>query len=273
MIICIPELNNKIIQSVISNFPDLDFIGVDDLKSACNLVKSKKADTLLSGLDFSSRDVLIACRDNLPLKSRFFSSSFFCEKGNTHYLLADGGVNKLPSKEQLLTIVEDSAENFLTYYNEQPKIALLSYSTMGSGGKNPDLKKYAFVLENIRKSHPDWLIEGEMQLDAAINPRVAAKKIPNSKLAGSANILITPDLNSGNLLYKAMEQFAGYTIAGPIIQGFEVPLADLSRGSTAADVILTIRVISKLCEKSKNFAQSSPSTTLQTSQNPERNPS
>ena len=88
-----------------------------------------------------------------------------------------------------------------------------------------------------------------MQLDAATNPRIAAKKTPDSPIKGQANILITPDLNSGNILYKSLEQFGGFTIAGPIIQGFRIPLADLSRGSTVDDIILTIKVIQKQLQK------------------------
>jgi phosphate acetyltransferase len=120
---------------------------------------------------------------------------------------------------------------------------MLSYSTHGSGGKNPDLEKIHFVIAKIRQNYPDWLIDGEMQLDAAVNPKVAAKKTPESPVAGQANILIVPDLNSGNILYKSLEQFAGFTCAGPIIQGFDIPLADLSRGSTIEDTILTIEVL------------------------------
>ena len=82
-----------------------------------------------------------------------------------------------------------------------------------------------------------------MQLDCAVNPTVAAKKFPTSTIQGDANILIVPDLNSGNIFYKSLEQFGGFIVAGPIIQGFQVPLADLSRGSTAEDIKLTIEVI------------------------------
>ena len=94
-----------------------------------------------------------------------------------------------------------------------------------------------------------------MQLDAAINPVVAAKKIPDSLLGGEANVLIVPDLNTGNILYKAMEHFGGWTMAGPILQGFEKPLADLSRGSLVEDVELTVRVMKKLCEKTDEIAR------------------
>lgn len=249
MKIIFPELNNPFIKEALKDFSNLKTIPANSLEEATELLKSGVADSMVSGLDYSSRDVLLAYKNHIPLKSDFFSSCFICEKGNYHFALADGGVNKNPTKEQLYTIVENTTETFKTFYNETPKIAMLSYSTKGSGGKNPDLEKIYFVINEIHKNHPDWLIDGEMQLDAAVNPRVALKKVPNSLVAGSANVLIVPDLNSGNILYKSLEQFSGFTIAGPIIQGFALPLADLSRGSSVEDIKLTISVIIKLLER------------------------
>ena len=247
MKIIFPEIGkNSIADEAVKSFKSIEFFPSENLTTAIKMLKQGAADSMISGLDHSSRDVLLAYKDHIPLKSPYFSSCFICEKDGKHFALADGGVNKLPTKEQLYTIVEDTARTFETYYNETPKIAMLSYSTKGSGGKNPDLEKIYFVIDEIRKKHPDWLIDGEMQLDAAINPRVAEKKTPDSPLKGDANILITPDLNSGNILYKSLEQFSDFIIAGPIIQGFEIPLADLSRGSTVEDTILTINVIRKL---------------------------
>ena len=254
MKIIIPELNNPTIQKAIQNFPKVEFLSAGNLVHATEILNQGQADSILSGLDYSSRDVLIAMKDNLPLKSDFFSSSFICEKGDQIYALADGGVNKLPNKEQLYTIVEDTAETFIAYTGKQPKIAMLSYSTNGSGGKNPDLEKIHFVIDQIRQNHPNWLIDGEMQLDTAIIPEISAKKYPESVIKGQANILITPDLNSGNILYKAMERFGGFTIAGPMIQGFATPLADLSRGSTAKDVTLTLKVLIKQIERNSQNA-------------------
>ena len=249
MKIVIPELNNPIIKEAIEAFSEIGFVPASDLASATKMVENNEVDSIISGIDYSSRNVLLACKDNISLQSPFFSSCFICQKNNQILALADGGVNKLPNSAQYYTIVEDTAKTFIKYTNEQPKIALLSYSTHGSGGKNPDLEKIYAAKEKITKEHPDWLIDGEIQLDVAINPDVASKKTPESLLKGAANILIVPDLNSGNILYKSLERFGGFTCAGPIIQGFKKPLADLSRGSTVADVILTIKVISKLLER------------------------
>ena len=246
MKIIFPELNtNPIARDAAAAFDDIEFTPADSLAQATELLQAKQADSVISGLDYSSRDVLLAYKDSIPLKSQYFSSCFICEKGDQIIAIADGGVNKQPSREQLYTIIEDTAKTFKSYTDLQPKIALLSYSTYGSGGKNPDLDKIYWCKQQIEDHHPDWLIDGEMQLDAAINPKVAAKKTPTSSLKGSANILITPDLNSGNILYKSLEQFGGFTIAGPMIQGFEIPLADLSRGSTIEDTILTIKVLKR----------------------------
>ncbi len=245
MKIVFPELKNPIAEAAISHFPDIEWLPAPDLNTAVKLLLDKKADSIISGLDYSSRDVLLACKNHLPLKSSYLSSCFVCENDKHHFVLADGGVNKNPDKEQFYTIIEDSANTFKSYYNEQPKIAILSYSTNGSGGKNPDLEKFHYAIEKIRENHPDWIIDGEMQLDAAINKEISQKKFPESKIAGEANVLICPDLNSGNILYKSLEQFAHFTIAGPIIQGFDYPLADLSRGSSKEDIILTIKVITK----------------------------
>ena len=249
MKIIVPELKNSIFKEAIQSFPEIEFFDAPNLDTAAELLAMGQADSMISGLDYSSRDVLLAYKAHIPLKSTYFSSCFICKKGDQVLALADGGVNKLPTKEQLYVIVEDTATTFQNYTNNQPKIAMLSYSTYGSGGKNPDLDKIYFVIEKIKQNHPDWIIDGEMQLDAAINPKVATKKTPEGPLQGQANILITPDLNSGNILYKSLEQFGGFHVAGPIIQGFDRPLADLSRGSTVEDVKLTLDVIKKQLER------------------------
>ena len=250
MKIVFPELDkNEEAKAAAKHFPDLEFIPAKDLDEAATLLQNGLADSLVSGLDYSSRNVLLSVKQAIPLKSAFFSSCFICVKGDRTLALADGGVNKNPNQDQLYTIVEDTADTFKRFTDEKPVIAMLSYSTNGSGGKNPDLDKIHFVINKIRENHPDYLIDGEMQLDAAIDPAVSAKKFSASAVKGQANVLITPDLNSGNILYKALERFAGFTVAGPIIQGFALPLADLSRGSTEKDITLTIQVVKTLLSR------------------------
>ncbi len=110
MKIIFPELKNSTAKDAIKSFPDVEFLSAPDLDTAAKMLAQGQADSMISGLDYSSRDVLIAYKDHLPLKSNYFSSCFICEKGDTHFALADGGVNKIPTKEQLYTIVEDTAK-------------------------------------------------------------------------------------------------------------------------------------------------------------------
>lgn len=250
MKISIPESDDPIIKEAASVYEDVSLVPAGDLNEAANLVNAGVVDTMISGFNYSTRDVILCFKENFKMSSEYFSSCFICSKNGQNLAIADGGVNKDPTKEQLFCIVEDTAKTFLKCFNEQPRIAMLSYSTNGSGGgNNPDLEKIYFVISKIRESHPDWLIDGEMQLDTAMDYRVSEKKFPDSALSGHANILIVPDLNSGNILYKSMEYLGGWRIAGPIVQGFVYPLADLSRGSSVDNVRFTIGIIKDLYGK------------------------
>lgn len=167
------------------------------------------------------------------------------------YLLADMAACKHPTPAQLREIITQTIASAQAVLPDTPRVALLSFSTAGSGGRDgtislmqDSLAHFQALLSSV--SDPPFLIDGEMQLDAAINPRIGAKKFPDSPVAGQANVLIAPDLNSGNLLYKSFEQLAGFTVAGPILQGFNFPVSDLSRGSSVADILLTIEVMTRL---------------------------
>lgn len=254
MNIAFPELNNPIIKEAAAAFPDVTPIAADSLEEACTLAKDGRTDALIAGIDYTTRDVVLACKDHLGLNpgTKTFSSCFVLKNPEAlaplpqTLILADAGVTKNPTVEQLYDIVlqtHETAEKVLD--GDTPRIALLSFSTFGSA-KDESIGKLQTVLKMVRENHPEILIDGEMQLDAAISPRVAAKKAPNSEVAGRANVLIVPDLNSGNILYKSLEQFGDYTAAGPILQGFMKPASDLSRGSTVEDVKLVIEVIKKL---------------------------
>lgn len=222
-----------------------------DLEGAAKMVAEKKADAIIAGIDYSTRDVIIAVRDIIGIAEgqKTFSSLFVADfpDGN-RYILSDGATCKNPTVDQLTDIVMLNYAAAQKIFSDEPKIAMLSFSSFGSGGKDPSMDKIAETIEKVRKEFPDVLIDGEMQLDAAVNPRVAAKKAKDSKVAGQANVLIVPDINSGNILYKSFEHFAHATVAGPILLGFKAPVSDLSRGSTTEDVVLTAKCLLALAD-------------------------
>lgn len=276
--IVFPEINHPYVQEAIKlakqKFPDFEAIGADNLEHACAAVKAGVADSMIAGIDYTSRDVILAARDIIGVKNPrqlekpTFSASFIFTKenkatplGQSVFILGDAAACKHPSFDQLYDITLETHETAAKYFKYldnnstdsalnnflTPRIAILSFSTLGSGGRDETISLSQAVVERVRETHPEILIDGEMQLDAAINPRVGEKKAPNSPVAGYANILIVPDLNSGNILYKAMEQFGNFTAAGPILQGFNAPVSDLSRGSTVEDILAVIEAELALC--------------------------
>ena len=276
--IIFPEINHPYVQEAIKlakqKFPDFEAIGADNLEHACAAVKAGVADSMIAGIDYTSRDVILATRDIIGVKNPrqlekpTFSASFIFTKenkatplGQSVFILGDAAACKHPSFDQLFDITLETHETATKYFKYldnnstdsalnnflTPRIAMLSFSTLGSGGRDETISLSQAVVEKVRETHPEILIDGEMQLDAAINPRVGEKKAPNSPVAGYANVLIVPDLNSGNILYKAMEQFGNFTAAGPILQGFNAPVSDLSRGSTVEDILAVIEAELALC--------------------------
>ncbi len=245
--IVFPEMGNEIIREAVERTAtEVEAVEAADLSEACQMVASGAADGLVAGIDYTSREVILACKDIIGVESKTFSASFvFSKEGKVQYVIGDAAACKNPTTEQLYDITIQTYETALTILTEEPKVAILSFSTLGSGGNDPSIERAREIIEMVRTARPEIQIDGEMQLDAAISKRVAEKKAPNSPVAGKANVLIMPDLNSGNILYKAMEQFGGFTAAGPILQGFKRPCADLSRGSTVEDVISVIEVVRK----------------------------
>lgn len=287
MNIVFPEFNHPTIQAALKRHAEMRASGepipgiapdgvseitalsAPNLTTACTMVKSGQADTMIAGIDYSSRDVILACREHFAMAKKpqlvtpeqvqtssisynptanqlysTFSGLAVMQRDQEVYLLADMAACKHPTKDQLVEIILQTYSAARKIFNEPPRIALLSFSTFGSGGHDDTIT----LLQNVRQAFQgtDILIDGEMQLDAAINPAVAQKKFPDSPVAGHANILIAPDLNTGNILYKAFEQIGGFHVAGPILQGFNFPVSDLSRGSSVNDVILTMEVMAQL---------------------------
>jgi len=155
-----------------------------------------------------------------------------------YMLFADCATIPDPSAEQLADIAISSEASFRMYFEDEPRIALLSFSTLGSANHYL-VDKIRDALEIVRSRAPDLLIDGELQFDSAVIPSVAQKKAPDSPVAGKANILIFPDLNSANIGYKITQRLAHADMYGPCLQGLARPVSDLSRGCSSADIVNT----------------------------------
>lgn len=231
------EVASEFIEPILLN-------GEDALIQAAEMVANGEADSMVAGIDYTSRDVILAARDHIGATGKTFSSSFIIDLPDGRVVaLADCATCKNPTAEQLADIIIQTVdETYHPVFADEPRIACLSFSTHNSGGHDASIDKIHETITLVRTKRPELMIDGEMQLDAAIDPVVGKKKAPRSPVAGRANVLILPDLNSGNILYKSMEQFGRGHAYGPILQGFKAPVSDLSRGSTLEDVLGVIAI-------------------------------
>ena len=221
----------------------------DYMYFACMLVKMGYADGVVSGACHSSSNTLrpalqiIKTKPGVPLVSAFFLMTVpNCEYGsNGSFVFADSGLEQNPTPDRLAAIAASIADSFHLLVQEEPVVAMLSHSTMGSA-KHDDVDKVVAAVKIAKEKYPNYLIDGEMQLDAAIVPEVAAFKAPNSTVAGRANVLVFPDLDAGNIGYKLVQRLAKAEAYGPITQGIAAPINDLSRGCSANDVVGVIAI-------------------------------
>ncbi|MEH1012877.1 phosphate acetyltransferase [Micromonospora sp. CPCC 206060] len=168
------------------------------------------------------------------------SSVFFMLLADRVLVYGDCAVNPDPDAAQLADIAISSADT-TARFGIEPRVAMLSYST-GNSGAGADVEKVAAATKLVRERRPDLLVEGPIQYDAAIDPTVAATKLPESQVAGQATVFIFPDLNTGNNTYKAVQRSAGAVAVGPVMQGLRRPVNDLSRGATVADIVNTVAI-------------------------------
>ncbi|OXT03849.1 phosphate acetyltransferase [Lacticaseibacillus rhamnosus] len=202
------------------------------------LVYMKKADGMVSGAVHSTADTVRPALQIIKTRPgvHLVSGAFIMQRGrDERYLFADNAINIDPDADQLAEIAIESAKTASLFDIEPPRVALLSFSTKGSA-KGPQVDK---VVEATKKAHelaPDLALDGELQFDAAFVPTVAKQKAPDSKVAGEANVFIFPELQSGNTGYKIAQRFGGFEAIGPILQGLNQPVSDLSRGANEEDV-------------------------------------
>ncbi|MEM8774259.1 MAG: phosphate acetyltransferase [Pseudomonadota bacterium] len=221
----------------------------DPLIYAALLVREGHATGTVGGAVATTSDIVRAAIQMIgKAPDAALVSSFFLmyppddsRNGARPMLYSDSGLVIDPSAEELSSIAETSALSFKALMQDEPLVAMLSFSTKGSA-KHAVVSKVANATEILRTARPDLKVDGELQFDAAFVPNVGEKKAPGSDIAGQANVMIFPNLDAGNIAYKITQRLGGYSAIGPVLQGLNKPANDLSRGCTAEDVTQMIAV-------------------------------
>lgn len=201
------------------------------------MVKMNEADGMISGSTSSTPDVLRPALQIIRTRKKFHKVSgfFFMVMENRLLLFADCAVNIEPNSYELAEIAIDTAET-AKRFGLTPRIAMLSFSTNGST-RHPNSDRVHEATQIVRDRRPELICEGEMQVDAALVPEVCAMKFPKSRVQGNANVLIFPNLESANISYKLVERLGHAEAIGPIMQGLQKPINDLSRGCNVEDIV------------------------------------
>jgi phosphate acetyltransferase len=211
---------------------------------AAGLVATGEAEAAVAGAVHTTADVLRAALWAIgPAEGvATVSSSFYMDTAACGVLtFTDCGVVQYPSPEQLADIALSAARDRGRIVGDAPRVAFLSHATRGSADGD-SIVRVRRALERFRALQPDVPADGELQVDAALVPEVAARKAPGSAVEGRANVLVFPDLDSGNIAYKLVQRIAGATALGPIVQGLARPCCDLSRGASAEDIVLVAAI-------------------------------
>lgn len=218
--------------------------------------ETSEADGLVSGAAHSTSDTLrpalqiLKTAPNTKLVSAFFVMVVpECESGEKGtFIFGDSGLNENPTDEQLSEIAISSSKSFKQLVEKEPKVAMLSYSTHGSA-KSELTEKVINATNKVKEKMPELLVDGELQLDAAIIPEIAKSKAPNSPIKGEANVLIFPNLDAGNIGYKLVQRLGKAEAYGPLCQGIARPVNDLSRGCSSKDIVGVVAITAVQAQK------------------------
>ena len=216
------------------------------------LVKEGYADGMVGGAEVSTAKNLKPSLEIIKGKDGLVSSCFlFFGKNkftkNKPFFLSDAGLIEEPTSPELTKIAKQTVDSAVKFINLIPKVAFLSYSTKGSA-QSESINTVRQASEIFVKENPTIIADGELQLDSALIPSVCIKKAPNSIVKGEANVLIVPNINAGNIVYKAIQYFGGLNAIGPIIQGLNKPVNDLSRGCNVKDIVILTAVTAIQCD-------------------------
>ena len=222
----------------------------DPLRWGSMMVHLGDVDTLVAGAEATTADVLRAGLTIIGMKGdmKTASSNYILQSQNRSIgvdgaiILADGGVVPDPTPEQLADIAIASAQSCRDFFDTEPAVALLSFSTKGSGGDHPGILKVREALAIVKKREPGLIIDGELQTDAAIVPSVTDKKAPGSPIRGKTNVMIFPDINAANIGIKLAQRLGNLDGYGPFLQGFMKPISDLSRGASVEEIVSTCAI-------------------------------